>query len=199
MNQEDIERVLLKRLYEPFFREREGLNIANIRKELGIDETIFSNTVDEMCHKGLIRSRAAGWYYEIDARGVINAENEGISPEGLTKENQHIRTVVLNRLAKAYEEGGSLADVHIQPLSQNLDIDINLLVNNLQILEDLGYIEPVASGSCKITYSGLDAVKEWRQRSSFVDEFEQILELKPQPRGRALQKLLAKVIEKDAC
>jgi len=197
MNQADIERILLERLYEPFFRERDGLNIDSIREELGIDETLFSNTVDEMCHNGLIRARAAGWYYEIDAGGVIRAENDGISPKELTKENQHIRTVVLDQLAKVYEKGGSLADAYIESMSRDLNLDLNLLVNNLQILEDIGYAESASMGSYKITYRGLDAVKEWRHRSSFAEEFEQISEQKPQPRGRSLQKLLAKVIEKD--
>lgn len=196
MNQADIERILLERLYEPFFRERDGLNIDSIREELGIDETLFSNTVDEMCHKGLIRARAAGWFYEIDAIGAIKAENEGISPREMTKENQNIRTVVLDQLAKVYEKGGSFADAYFESMSRDLNIDVNLLVNNVQILEDLGYVESVAS-SYKITYTGLDAVKEWRQRSTFAEEFEQVSAQKPQPRGRSLQKLLAKVIEKD--
>jgi len=195
MNEKDIERVLLERLYEPFFRERSGLDLDAICEELEIDKTTFWNIVDQMSHQGLIRARA-GRHYEIDAQGVINAENEGVSPKEITKENQQIRTAVLDQLAKVYEKGGSFADAYIEVISRDLNIDINLLVNNLQILEDLGYAESVASGSYKITYAGLDAVKEWRQRSTFAEEFEQISAQKPQPRGRSLQKLLAKVIEK---
>ena len=105
MNQSDIERVLLERLYEPYFRERNGLNLHDIREELGIDETAFWNAVDEMSHKGLIRARAMGGYYEIDAVGAITAENKDFSPKEITKENQHIRTVVLDQLAKVYEGG----------------------------------------------------------------------------------------------
>jgi len=145
----------------------------------------------------MIRARAMGGYYEIDANGAIMAEKEGISPEEITKENQHIRTVVLDELAKVYEKGGSFADAYIETMSRDLGIDINLLVNNIQILEDLDYVETVSMGSFKISYKGIVSVKEWRQRSSFAEEFEQISEQKPQPRGRALQKLLAKVIEKD--
>jgi predicted transcriptional regulator len=197
MNQSDIERVLLERLYEPFFRERNGLIIDSIREELGIDETMFSNTVDEMSHKGLIRARTFGGNYEITALGAITAEKEGASPEEITKENQHIRTLVLDHLANIYEEGGSFAEAYIEMMPSDLNVDQNLLVNNLQILEDLRYAESVAGGSYKITYLGLDAVKEWRQRNSFAEEFEQISEQKPQPRGHSLQKLLARVIEKD--
>ncbi len=117
MNQADIERALLERLYEPYFRERNGLNLHSVREELGIDETAFWNTVDEMSHQGLIRARAMGGYYEIDAPGTIKAENEGVSPEEITKENRHIRTVVLGQLAKVYEKGGSFADAYIETMS----------------------------------------------------------------------------------
>lgn len=197
MNQADIERAVLEKLYEPYFRERSGLNIDSIREELRIDETMFSNTIDEMSHKGLIRARAMGGYYEIDAPGVIVAENEGIPPEENVRENQHIRTIVLDQLAKVYEKDGSFADTYIETMSHDLGVDINLLVNNLQILEDLDYVETVSMGSFKITYTGLESVKVWRQRSALVEEFELLSELKPQPRGRSLQKLLAKVIETD--
>jgi len=172
MNQTDIERVLLEKLYEPYFRERNGLNLHDIREELGVDETKFWNIVDEMSHKGLIRARAMGGYYEIDAVGAITAENEGFSPEEMTKENQHIRTVVLDQLASIYEKGGSIAEAYIETMSQDLSIDINLLANNLQILEDLGYIESVSMGSFKITYKGLDSVRKWRQ-SNLSDAVQQ--------------------------
>jgi DNA-binding PadR family transcriptional regulator len=164
MNQADIERALLERLYEPYFRERNAVNLHSIREELGIDEARFWNTVDEMSHKGLIRARTIGGYYEIDAGGAIKAEKEGVSPEKITEENQHIRTVVLNELANVYEKSGHFADSYIETMSQELDVDINLLVNNLQILEDLGYVETVSMGSYKITYRGFDSVREWRQR-----------------------------------
>jgi len=172
MNQADIERILLERLYEPFFRERNGLIIDSIREELGVDETMFSNTVDEMSHKGLIQARTMGGNYEITTRGAITAENEGFSQEELTKENQHIRTIVLDQLTNLYEKDGPFAEAYIETMSQDLSIDVNLLVNNLQILEDSGYIESVSMGSFKITYKGLDSVREWRERKVRAEKIE---------------------------
>jgi DNA-binding PadR family transcriptional regulator len=164
MNQTDIERALLARLYEPYFRERNSLNLHTIREELGEDEIKFWNVVNEMSHKGLIRGTTMGGNYEIAASGAIRAELEGISPEKFTWENQRIRTLVLNELANVYENSGRFADSYIETMSQELDIDMNLLVNNLQVFEDLGYVETVSMGSYKITYRGLESVKEWRQR-----------------------------------
>jgi len=56
MNQTDIERALLARLYEPFFRERSSLNLGTLCDELGADKTLFWNAVNEMSYKGLIRA-----------------------------------------------------------------------------------------------------------------------------------------------
>ena len=57
--------------------------------------------------------------------------------------------------------------------------------------------ESVASGSFKITFEGLDAVYGWRKRIGLTEEYDEISNLEPHPRGRALQKFLAKLIEKD--
>lgn len=104
---------------------------------------------------------------------------------------------ILDKLATVYDEGGVDADAHIESMAEELGIDIYLLVNNLQVLEDSGCVESVTIGFFKITFSGLDVVTEWKEKVGFVEEYKKISNLEPQPRGRGLQKLLAKVIEKD--
>ena len=82
----------------------------------------------------------------------------------------------------------------IQIIADKIGADANKLIHNLNVLKDTGYVESAPMGY-KITLQGIDAVKKWRKRVELVTEFEQISEMSPQPRGRALQKLLAKVFE----
>jgi hypothetical protein len=63
------------------------------------------------------------------------------------------------------------------------------------VLLDLGYAESSGNAGSKLTYQGLSAVEDYRKNKGIADEFEVISEMSPQPRGRALQKLIAKVIE----
>ncbi|MCE9644370.1 MAG: restriction endonuclease [Chloroflexi bacterium] len=197
MNQENIEDIILERVYDSYFRGRNAVNLNSLCEEFGLDKTLFWNTVDYMSHQGLVKAYSMGGNYLIDFLGVLSAEEQNIGLEEIRKENQRLRTKVLDKLAKVYEESGRLADAYIESMSQEFGVDIYALANNLQILEDLSYIESVSNGSYRITFNGLDSVKEWRERVGFAGEYEQISNLKPQPRGRAIQKLLAKVIEKQ--
>lgn len=197
MEQINAEHVILTRLYTSYFQDRSEENLHAICEELAMDNTSFWNIVDYMSHQGLIKAWTMGGNYIILSPGVLQAEKLGVVPEGLIKENQHARTVILDKLAAVYEKGGSIADAYIETLSGETGIEVNVLVNNLQVLEDLGYIESVSIGSYKIKYIGLEAVARWEISVGFVKEFEDISSLKPHPRGQALQKLLAKVIEKN--
>ena len=196
MYQEEIKTVILERAYDAYFHGRGAINVNTLNDELGVDQTLFGNIVHQMSQQGLIRADTAGGNYMIQAAGVVKAEEQNIVAGELKNDNQHIRTRVLARLAKVYETHGEYADDYIDTMAQEFAVDIYALANNLQVLEDLSYIETVAMGSYKITLRGLEAVNEWRKTTGFANEYERISTLAPQPRGRALQKLLAKVIEK---
>ncbi len=196
MNQESIKAIILERAYYSFFQGRNEINLNALCDELALDKTLFWNTVDYMSHQELIKAFAMGGYYIIQSLGILSAEEQNIGLREIRSENQRLRTIILDKLAKIYEENGRFADVYIDSMSQEFRVDIYALASNLQVLEDLGYVESVANGSYRIIFKGLEAVKEWRERIGFAGEYEQISNQKPQPRGRALQKLLAKIIEK---
>jgi hypothetical protein len=101
----------------------------------------------------------------------------------------HIGVLALDVLAKAYEEKGMLnCHVSLEHLIKETGVTKEVLLYNLLLLADLDYVEAPFHGYFKITYKGLDAVEEWRQiATTLVEEFERISEMKPQPRGRALQ------------
>lgn len=195
MNNPEIQIEILRNLYEFHFTSEGKENLNEICEQGECDKTMFWNVANRMSHEGLIKAWAMGGLYRITAYGIIYSEEQGIAPEELLKENQHARILILDFLARVYEEHGNFADAYIEQLAEETELETGVLRNNLQVLSELGYIEPVAMGSYKITYSGLDAVASWRQRTSVAEEFETISKMRPQPRGRALQKLLAGVFE----
>ena len=196
MNQEEIEAIILQRAYDAYFQGGDPVNVNALNDELGVDQILFGNVVHQMRQQGLIRADTAGGNYMIQAAGIVKSEEQNLVAEEIKGGNQHIRTRVLEKLAKLYETSGEYADDYIDSMAQEFAVDIYVLANNLQVLEDLNYIETVALGSYKITPRGLKAVNEWRKVTGFVNEYERISTLNPQSRGRALQKLLAEVIEK---
>lgn len=196
MNQEDVKAILLERAYDSYFHSRGAVNLNTLNDELRVDQTVFWDIVHQMSQQGLIRAYAMGGNYKIQSYGILKAEEQNIIAEKMKIENQNIRTSVLEKLAKVYKTSGAYADAYIEFMAQEFAFDIYALANNLQVLEELGYIESVANGSYKLTLRGLDAIHERREIAGFAREYEQISTLAPQPRSRALQDLLAKVIEK---
>jgi hypothetical protein len=196
MDQAEIKDIILQRAYDSYFQGRNAVNLNTLNDELGVDQTLFWNIIHQMSGEGLIRGYTMGGNYMIQSYGILKAEELNIVTDESKKENQHIRTSTLDKLAKVYETSGAYADVYIESMAQEFAIDVDALANNLQVLEELGYIESVANGSFKITLRGLDAVTKWREIAGYANEYEQISKTPPQPRGRALQKLLAEVIEK---
>lgn len=67
-------------------------------------------------------------------------------------------------------------------------------MRHLAVLDSQGYVERTGVGH-RITHLGMEVYGEWRRSLSLLEEFESISKLEPQPRGRALQKLFAKVVE----
>jgi len=196
MVQHDIKTTVLRNLYEANFLGDGKTNLKELRGKEGLDEKSFWKVVDRMAADGLIREWTAGGNYIITSFGIIHAEENGIASEKLAKENQRARIVAMDNMAKIYDESSDPGDAHIQSLSERTGLNINLLLgNNLQVLKDLGYVESVAVGLFQLTSKGIDAVAKLRQRSSIADEFEQLAEMSPQARGRALQRLFARVVE----
>ena len=197
MENEDITKYLLEKLYRAYFQEGEAVNLNEVRQELGVENTRFWNIVHRLTEEGLLKAHTMGGYFIIQPSGVIQAEEMNIAPESVKEENQHLRTLLLERLAIVYEEQGVYAGEHIETLAKEIDADSRLLALNLRVLSDLGYAESVEIGAYKITLQGLEAVQQWRERIRLGNEFEALSDLSPQARGRGLQKLLAKILERE--
>jgi hypothetical protein len=137
----------------------------------------------------------AGPCYEITPNGIVFAENNGIADEDLVAKNQHARTLMLDTLFQICEEQGNSLGTHFSVLCEKTVLDETIVVYNLQVLEELGYVDESGFGE-RLTVQGVEAVKDYRQRKAIAEEFEHISGLSPQPRGRALQVLFAKIVAK---
>lgn len=183
----------MQQLYEPFFMSFDGANLRDWRDEQGFEGVAFYNLLDRMSDAGFITGGFGG-NYRITGRGAVRAEQLGVTPDELTRTNQKARNDILLALAKVYEEKGRLYSAYKWDLEKELSIAGNILTGNLRVLGELGYAEPTQNTGHRITDYGLDAVAEYKKTRGIADEFERILELAPRPRGRALQKLVARII-----
>jgi hypothetical protein len=196
MDQIDRRNEILVDLYKAYFLSESNPNLKKLAEEQGWEKTPFWNLVERMKSEGLIENAAMGGFYRITALGVIDAEETGIAPEELVNTNQKARTKILLGLAKVYEEQGSLYTVQNSTLYSEAAVDPVQGTANLLVLRGLGYAEGSGNAGSKLTLPGLKAVEEYRKNRSVADEFETISTLSPQPRGRALQKLIAKVVNR---
>ena len=194
MDREIVERTILHDLYEAWFVRDRSNDMDMIRERNGWEDPSFWRIVDHMADAGHVRAVAIGGWYEITPNGIVLAENEGIAPEELTKTNQRARTLMLDSLATVYEQEGAWVHTYYQMLCEKTSLDAPTVVNNLQVLQELGYVDDEGGFGEKITRYGLAAVEGYRRRKTIAEEFERISEMSPQPRGRALQTLFARIV-----
>ncbi|HJZ04461.1 MAG TPA: restriction endonuclease [Patescibacteria group bacterium] len=93
-----------------------------------------------------------------------------------------------------YDENRWSSDSNVYPLAQSLNLSLTMIVRNLKVLDNLGYVRLAGSGSYMPTEFGTEAVQDYRMRTKLVNELDLIGSLNPQSRGREFQKLFAKVV-----
>ncbi|HEY8186672.1 MAG TPA: restriction endonuclease [Pyrinomonadaceae bacterium] len=197
-NDAEIRSRVLSVLYKQYFLSTDTYDLNCLLAEEAWDARRFENVVDRLEDEGLIKPMMmGGLYYELDVRGIMEAEESGIAPQGLKEANEKARTHMLVMLAEVFDEQGSLYGVANSELYQKTGLEHVQATANLLVLHDLYLAEPFANALTKITSRGLDVVDEYKERRSIADEFERLFELNPQPRGRALQKLIARLVEKS--
>ncbi|MBM3942461.1 MAG: restriction endonuclease [SAR202 cluster bacterium] len=195
MNEDNFESIILQELYIAYFSDKQSANLNTICENQGWNKDACWKIADSLTNRGLIRPWTMGGNFVIDAHGVIYVEDRKLVQSDIIQKNSRLRTAALDVIATDYEESFSRVGLHIEMLAQKTGFTTQDLADNLLILDKLGYVDHVGGGLFKITSLGLEAVTDLRKRREFAQEFERISTLNPQPRGRALQKLLAHVIE----
>jgi hypothetical protein len=197
-NDAEIRSRVLLVLYNQYFLSTEIYDLNSLLAEEAWDARRFENVVDRMENEGLIKPMMmGGLYYELNVQGILEAEESGIAPQELKEANEKARIQMLLALAKVYDEQGSLQGVANSELYGQTGLEHVQATANLCVLEDLYLAEAFGNAFTKIASRGLNAVDEYKKHRSIADEFERLSELNPQPRGRALQKLIARLVEKS--
>ncbi len=192
-----MEARILQQLYEPYFTSFDGADLRSLPEQEGWSRVTFDNLLNQMSRAKLIRSHGAGYRYMLTGAGAVRAEEEGVALAEFVRANQRIRTDILLALAEVYETRGRLYSKFKRELETELGIDQHVATANVMVLDDLGYAEPAENGCQRITDRGLAGVKEYRKKRGIADEFEKVSAMAPQPRGRALQKLIARLIKQQ--
>ncbi len=197
IGQHEIEETIVRTLYDGWFQNNLIVHLVGLRDEKGWDRITYDKAISRLVELSLIRAMTGNEGYSLQPQGIIYAENEGIASPSQIEACRHLRTRLLALLGTVYDEQGPWAYENFQQLAADTDSDAHFVLHNLQLLNKLGYIEPVASSGFKLSHQGLDAVAQWHQQNALAQELEEISKLKPHPRGRALQKLFARRVEQD--
>ena len=137
-----------------------------------------------------------GGYYELTPRGIMEAEVQSLASQDLLRENWRIRNIIMNHFFAVFEEQGPRGRVWGIDWEKRTGIEQPGLWENLQLLVGLRYVETY-NGGYRITDDGREAVQKWQADISLAEELKQISDMEPQPRGRALQRFFAKLVERD--
>ncbi len=185
---------VLRVLYEAFFLSEEKCDLKPLLQQEGPARKAAENLIERLSVEHLIEPTVfGGWFYQLKPRGVVYVEKHAIASADLVRTNDEARTRMLLALTKVYEEQGNLYMVPNSELYQEASLDQIQATANLLVLHGLGLAEPFGNGGSRLTHNGLDFIEEYRKNRSLANEFEAISNMSPQARGRALQKLIAKV------
>lgn len=198
MEQSTIRQVVLRKLYDARMNGNWSMNLHQVCEEHGWEVTMFWKIVDRMGDDGIVKPVALGGEYAISFFGMHYAEENNIVDEQVKRLNNSIRMRVLEKLADAYEQfDAGNNEIHFEQMAKEFESDTQIVSTNLDWLEDFMYVKHMYSGYYRITNEGLKAVEEHRRHAGLLLEFKKVEEMLPQARGRAFQKLFARVCERD--
>lgn len=188
MEELEVRNLILLRLYEAWLIHDTIASLHSICQETGWPETPFASITERMECDGLICDRAFG-YGRITPTGILLCEDKGLLPANVITSNRTLRETVLELLAEKYEAEGSLAGVHLDTLSRQIEVEPENLDKNILLLSRLEYIDTLDRDTYKITDKGREVVKNRRDEAALRTRFEEIQSMKPHARGKALEAL----------
>ena len=196
MSLQELEKAVLSKLYEAYFNSHHKLDYNDLREQVRGDEESFRKLVGKLIYDKLIRDFETDEKLKMTHLGIEHVEELKIGPEELIRTNENVRFFLLEILAEVFEKEGSASFVHYKDLAKRVGFDSNLVWANLELLSFGGGIDNQGIDLIyfRISRFGLQRVASYRSQIEIIDEFERLSEMQPQPRGLALEKLLAKVL-----
>jgi len=199
MTREEYKKLLLGRVYEVFYKEKQPYGPVNIwafSKALNVDPQLGFQVIDELRETDYIATELAGGTYEFGPAALLLCEKHGLADSALIDYQRNIRLKLLVTLAEKQELAGlgdgipwqdwiRAAAVDEEDFNRNLGIMIyqNLVINDAGSPYD--YV---------ITTTGRDIYADYRKRVRRAEDFERLEKLEgvtEQQRGHKLEDLLA--------
>ncbi len=190
MEELEVRNLILSRAYEGWIRRSSLISLHLVREESGWPEAPFWSVAGRLTDEGLVTPVTLGSYCRITPAGILRCEEEGLSAASVIAANRALRDAILDLLAKAHEEEGSLAGLHIDHMTRHIGADPGQLSDNILLLSRLDYVDTLTYDTYKVTHKGLEAVKERRLDASIASRFEEIRSTESHARGRALEGLV---------
>jgi len=197
MTKRNLQGEILGQLYEHWYRD-EGVQpfgcVAVVDGET-FTSAELREAVNRLVEEGSIEERQA-FTGELLVNGVHRAEMEGYAQADLANISKDQRDLLMIELAKAYEEDPNRAGRHYSQFRDH-GIEDHRVMDHFLLLSVAGFVKTTANGRYEITTAGLDMIRDCRRVWALQDRFVEIEALAPQPRGTALETLIADFIEND--
>ncbi len=193
MIKSEIEKTILAALYEAWSVSDDACNLHSIREQRGWGEIEFEKVLDRMEHGNLIEPSSVITHV-ITSRGITYAEANNIAPVEMAQKNKSARTRIIEALLTIYDEQGPHAEAHYTTLARMQSLDEDVAMKNTHVLSVSGHLEEQSAGCYKLSYLGLQGAADYIRRNAIADEFEQVSEMRPQPRGGPFKNYLPKYL-----
>jgi len=202
---DEIDVRILEAAYDGWFARGEEVTaeqilvrVAGVMQEpdkpFGIPD--LDRRFDRLDHLGLLVDD--GRRYLITPSGADVVERTGVAPPDLVERVDDARVRMLEALAKSYREHGRHASTHYSTLANDLALDRELAHAVIFHLDRAGLAEWIGTGGLvRISQYGLEEVAALAARRARVAEFEALSAMEPRPRGRELQKYLARLLDEE--
>jgi len=192
---DNLDKQILSFLYTCYFEGEGDGNLKQLLSKCAFHENTFWKVVDRLCDENLIRCFASGYAYIITVRGIIESERMDFLPVERMRVNREARFLILRHLADVYEKGDINSEASFDDIMRQTGLDQKTLLQNSQVLDELGHTESLSMGMSKITHLGLNAFEEWKERLKLATDYEDITGLEPHRRGIEFQSLVRRVLE----
>jgi hypothetical protein len=177
---------ILTKLYSTFSKGERLTPINDLCNVLGKSEKDVYTALDGL-HKERLSSAVTNDSYNISNKGIITVETKKLAPASLIFGNEQIRAGILNELAVIHEQYSGSQSLHVQNIADSLGADVHIVLNNVEFLESLQYVETQYLGTIKITDFGLADLQRRKVNEELLLEFQRISTMDPHRRGREFQ------------
>jgi hypothetical protein len=199
-----VEGEVLRQCYARIYTTDLEVTTLTVSESVGVAHPDVDTICEGMVGKQLIeRLRflgAALCSLSITSAGIRDAEQRGVADAALVKEHRRVCEQILRLLYAVRTESGQHYPWHLQD-DNGTDIPMWTLERVVQTLVVDRLVEPLRhlDGTYRITAAGIQQLHDWDDETAPALELVRIEDLRPQPRGTALEGVLAEALRRQGC